>query len=79
MQMHPDFFEVTKTEIHAVRVCPCTACEAERARRGIPIASSDHSSVQRFSVSQAQILGFVKTRSPYGSKAREFSHRQRGG
>lgn len=30
--MLPSTFEVTKKEIHALRVCPCEACSVERAR-----------------------------------------------
>jgi hypothetical protein len=67
--MHiPETFTVVKHEVHALRVCPCADCTAERSRLSLQIPS------RRFLIppADAYALGLVPRRSPCGSVARQL-------
>jgi len=67
--MTDDLLIVRKTEHHLWRTCPCGACAAERGRHPSRIPPT---SLRRIPLEVAHSLGFLKSRNPYGSLAREL-------
>jgi hypothetical protein len=67
-----EIFEVTRIEYHALSLCPCLDCKAERERRSRPGPSSN---IKYLSVPAAFLFGFISRRSTSGSVARELALR----
>jgi hypothetical protein len=69
--MNEDLLEVVRIEHHLWKTCPCSTCEEERERR-------DHSNhpIHNLSVEAAHALGFLHSRCPEGSLARQIAARE---
>lgn len=65
-----DFFTVIRREVHALDVCPCELCVAERERRKRILEIPTGSRVRRIPFGVAKVLGIVRRTSPQGSVAR---------
>lgn len=61
----PECFTVNKTEVHALRECPCSACTAERQRLVEKIPPGRIS----LDPQSAYHLGYIPRLSPAGSVA----------
>ena len=70
--MIPETFTVYKTEVHALRDCPCDACTAERRR----ITSQTPPGRISLTPQNAYQLGIIPRLSPFGSVAAEIKARQ---
>ena len=65
-----DTLLVHKVEHHLWRTCPCGECVRERERRDTSKIPQD--SRRSISVDAAHILGYIPSRNPHGSVAREL-------
>ncbi len=65
-------FEVKRTELHALAVCPCFDCSQERERRAV----SDPSPVKLLNPTAAYALGFISHLNPFGSLARQVGQQE---
>jgi len=66
-------FEVRRTELHALSVCPCFNCTQERERRA---ANDSSSPLKLLKPTAAHILGFISHLSPHGSLARKIGQEE---
>ena len=76
-----EVFEVTRVEHHLLSTCPCACCTAERLRRQLrtsaTIDSDFHPSrTMQLTPETAFLLGFISSRSPSGSRARDLTLQQ---
>lgn len=68
----PETFTIYKTEVHALRVCPCSACTAERDR----IANKTPPGHVSMTPQSAYHLGIIPSLSPHGSVAANLLQQQ---
>lgn len=68
----PETLIIQKTEIHALRVCPCIACQAERQR----IATTTPPGRISMTPLSAYHLGIIPRLSPNGSVAANLLQQQ---
>jgi len=72
--MNSNLHIVTKREIHWLPDCPCSQCVIERERRAVRTnREPTHNPVKTVPVAVAFLLGFIPSRSPCGSVARELA------
>jgi len=65
-------FEVKRTELHALAVCPCFDCVKERERR----TANAPSPIKLLNPTAAYTLGFISYLSPFGSLARQVGQEE---
>jgi hypothetical protein len=66
-----EIHEIRKIEHHLLMTCPCRDCEEERSRR----EHSNHP-LHSMSVENAHTLGFLTSRCPEGSLARQIADQE---
>ena len=69
--MNPSIYIVTKLEHHVLKSCPCSECIRERKRLS-KIKKSLPKSHLSIPVSVARLFGFIPSRQPKGSLARQL-------